>query len=94
MLMPFLNGLPSSLHSEATSECTEAGVPAAGAVVGEDGVLLLRSKSLHAWWRERGETKYGREVCDFVHVQKRVFLQQATVQENEQRGVVKESMYE
>jgi hypothetical protein len=82
------------LNSEATSKRIEASPPHTGAIVAEDGVLVLWSVGVHAWWRESEETKSGREWPRLVQVNNYVFLRQATVQENEQRDVEKNSMYE
>ncbi len=89
-----LDGARSSLHSEAASECIEASTPHPGAVVGEDGVLVLWGVELHAWWREWRGMKRGRSSGRFLHVKKSFFLRRAIACENERRRVEKESMYE
>src|SRR3954468_11196887 len=92
--MPSFDSSSSSLHSEAASECVEAGVPTTDAVEGEDVVLLWRSESLHAWRSASNETTCGRARCEFVHVGKRVFLRQASVHKNRGRNVLSNTVYE
>lgn len=93
-LMPPLDGARASLHSEATGECSEASAPHTGAVVREDGVLVLRSVGLHARRRERGTTECSGGGCESVHVEKDGSQLQAGACGNERRKVNKGRVYE
>jgi len=93
LAVPAEDGCMPSAHSEATSECGEAGTPLTGAVVCEDGVLVLWCVVLHASWREGGGTECGREGATAVHVEKQDFSRRPIAHENEERRVEDETMY-